>query len=263
MTEPDGMQPIAVEPDATVPVPVGDEAAFTLALPIFEGPLQLLLHLIESRQLDVLSVPLAEVADAYVEHLARNPVDAANLSEFVSIAAQLIFLKSRRMLPTEPLPPIPTGADEPDEEELRRRLLEYRALRDAAVALGERDGAAPVMRREPRESDLPEAPTEPLPVDVLVAALDRLAAIPEPAPPPPEIVAREVTIGQQIGVLQAALSRGGRVVLQTILAGCRSRTEAAVTFLATLELVRRRQVSAAQDDLFGPIVIEALPEAGR
>jgi len=262
MTQADGMQPIAVEPDATVPMPVGD-GAFTLALPIFEGPLQLLLHLIESRQLDVLSVPLAEVADAYVEHLARHPVDAANLSEFVSIAAQLIFLKSRRMLPAEPLPPIPDGTDEPDEEELRRRLVEYRALRDAAVALGERDGAAPVVRREPRESDLPEAPTEPMPVAVLVAALDRLATIPEPAPPPPEIVAREITIGQQIGVLQAALSHGGRVVLQAILARCRSRTEAAVTFLATLELVRRRQVSAAQEDLFGPIVIEALPQVGR
>jgi hypothetical protein len=65
-----------------------------LALPVFEGPLQLLLHLIEARQLDILTVPLAEVADAYVEHLARHPVDAANLSEFVSIAAQLIFLKS-------------------------------------------------------------------------------------------------------------------------------------------------------------------------
>lgn len=261
MTQPDRMQPIAVEPDATVPMPVGEEA-FTLALPVFEGPLQLLLHLIESRQLDVLSVPLADVAEAYVEHLTRNPVDAANLSEFVSIAAQLIFLKSRRMLPTEPLPPIPDGAEEPDEEELRRRLLEYRALRDAAVALGQRDGAAPAMRREPRETDLPEAPTEPMPVDMLVTALDRLAAIPEPAPPPPEIVAREVTIGQQIGVLRAALSHGGRVVLQAILASCHSRTEAAVTFLATLELVRRRQLSAAQDELFGPILIEALPEAG-
>ena len=261
MTQADGMQPIAVEPDATVPLPIGDEA-FSLALPIFEGPLQLLLHLIESRQLDVLNVPLAEVADAYVEHLARHPVDAANLSEFVSIAAQLILLKSRRLLPAEPLPPIPDGVDEPDEEELRRRLLEYRALRDAAITLGERDASTPVMRREPRESDLPEAPTEPLPVTILVAALDRLAAIPEPGAPPPEIVAREITIGQQIGVLQAALSRGGRVVLQTILARCRSRTEAAVTFLATLELVRRRQVSAAQEDLFGPIVIEALPETG-
>ncbi len=118
------------------------------------------------------------------------------------------------------------------------------------------------MRREPRESDLPEAPTEPMPVGVLVSALERLAAIPEPVAPPPEIVAREITIGQQIGVLRQALSRSGRVVLQTILARCRSRTEAAVTFLATLELVRRRQVIARQDELFGLIVVETLPESG-
>lgn len=255
------MQPIEVVPGAAVAVPIGEEE-FTVALPVFEGPLQLLLHLIESRQLDVLTVPLAEVADAYVEHLARNPVDAAHLSEFVAIAAQLIYLKSKRMLPSEPLPPLPDGADELDEDELRRRLLEYRALRDAAVSLGERDGSAPLMRREPRESDLPEAPTEPMPVAILVAAIERLAAIPEPVAPPPEIVAREITIGQQIDVLREALARSGRIVLQTILAGCRSRTEAAVTFLATLELVRRRQVTARQDDLFGPIVVESVPEAG-
>ena len=253
------MQPIAIEADAGIPVPMGD-AAFTLALPIFEGPLQLLMHLIESRQLDVLTVPLAEVADAYVEHLTRHPVDAANLSEFVATAAQLILLKSRRVLPAEPLPPVPDASDEPDEDELRRRLIEYRALRDASVLLGARDGRAPLMRREPRESDLPEVPAEPMPVAVLVSALERLAAIPEPVAPPPEIVAREVTIGQQIAVLQAALARGGRIVLQSVLARCRSRTEAAVTFLATLELVRRRQVTARQDDLFGPIVIESAPE---
>ena len=253
------MDPIAVEAAAAVAIPVG-EGEFTVALPVFEGPLQLLLHLIESRQLDVLTVPLAEVADAYVEHLARHPVDAANLSEFVAIAAQLILLKSRRMLPAEPLPPVPDGSDEPDEEELRRRLLEYRALRDASIALGERDGLSPLVRREPRESDLPEVPAEPLPVGVLVAALEALAAIPEPVAPPPEIVAREITIGQQIAVLRQALSGGGRVLLQTILARCRSRTETAVTFLATLELVRRRQVRAEQHELFGPIVIEAAPE---
>jgi segregation and condensation protein A len=256
----DGMEPIEVRRDAAVAVPVGDEPEFTLALPVFEGPLQLLLHLIESRQLDILTVPLAEVADAYVEHLARTPVDPASLSEFVAIAAQLIFLKSKRMLPAEPLPPLPEGTDEPDEDELRRRLLEYRSLRDAAVSLSARDGTAPLMRREPRESDLPEAPTEPMPVIVLAAALERLAAIPEPAAPPPEIVAREITIGQQIGVLRQALSEGGRVVLQAVLARCRSRTEAAVTFLATLELVRRREVTARQDDLFGPILIESAPE---
>jgi segregation and condensation protein A len=252
------MEPIAVESDATVAVPVGD-ASFRVELPVFEGPLQLLLHLIESRQLDVLTVPLAEVADAYVDHLTRHPVDATNLSEFVAIASQLIFLKSRRMLPSEPLPPMPDGSDEPDEDELRRRLIEYRALRDASAALGERDGVAPVMRREPRDADLPAVPAEALPVSVLVDALEALAAIPEPEPPPPEVVPREITIGQQIEVLRHALSRGGRVILQTILASCRSRTERTVTFLATLELVRRRQVTAQQTDLFGPIVIESAP----
>lgn len=254
---PEGMEPIAVEPSAGVALPVGDPA-FTVDLPVFEGPLQLLLHLIESRQLDILTVPLAEVADGYVTHLAHHPVDAANLSEFVAIAAQLIYLKSRRILPAEPLPPMPDAADEPDEEELRRRLLEYRALRDAAVALGARDGIAPAMRREPREADLPEARSEPLPVAVLVGALEALASIPEPVAPPPEIVAREITIGQQIDVLRAAMSHGGRILLQTILARCQSRTEAAVTFLATLELVRRRQVRAEQGDIFGPILIEAV-----
>lgn len=256
------MEPIPVEGEVSVAVPVG-EAEFRLELPVFEGPLQLLLHLIESRQLDVLTVPLAEVADAYVEHLARNPVDVGNLSEFVVTAAQLIFLKSKRMLPTEPLPPLPEGADEPDEEELRRRIIEYRSLRDASVALGERDGVAPVMRREPREADLPSVPAEPLPVSVLVGAIEALAAIPEPVAPPPQVVPREITIGQQIEVLRRALSGGGRVVLQSVLSRCRSRTEATVIFLATLELVRRRQVTAEQHDLFGPIVIESAPEPGR
>lgn len=261
MTQAERMEPIPIEAAATQPMSVG-APEFTVALPVFEGPLQLLLHLIESRQLDVLTVPLADLADAYVEHLARHPVDAANLSDFVATASQLIYLKSRRMLPADPLPPIPDGTDEPDEEELRRRIVEYRLLRDAAVALGERDGVAPVMRREPRESDLPEAPVEPLPIAVLVDALEALAAIPEPVAPPPEVVPREITIGQQIEVLREALSRGGRVILQSILARCRSRTEAAVTFLATLELVRRREARAEQHEIFGPIVVDALPEAG-
>ena len=260
MTHPEPMQPIAVEADPAVAVPVGPDG-FTLSLPVFEGPLQLLLHLIESRQLDILTVPLAEVADAYVEHLARHPVDSTNLSEFVATAAQLIYLNSKRMMPAEPLPPMPDGTDEPDEHELRRRLLEYRAMRDAAARLGERDGVAPALRREPRESDLPEVPAQPLPAALLAAALDTLAAIPEPVAAPPEVVAREITIGQQITVLRAALAGGGRVLLGTILARCRSRTEAAVTFLATLELVRRRQAVAQQDEIFGPILIEALPEA--
>ncbi len=254
------LHPISVEADLPAAVPVVADAApsFELRLPVFEGPLQLLLHLIESRQLDVLNVPLADVADAYVEHLARHPVDATNLSEFVTIAAQLILLKSRRLLPAEPMPLLMHGEEEPDEEELRRRLIEYRVLRDAAAALGERDMRAPLMRREPREADLPELPSPQLPAAFLSDALERLASVPEPAPPTPEVMVREITIGMQMAALRKAMGRGGHVVLQALLATCRSRTEAAVTVLAALELVRRRQVRVEQDDTFGPIVISPL-----
>ena len=110
------LEPVAILPDPASPIPVGSET-FEVRLPIFEGPLQLLLHLIESRQLDILSVPLAQVADAFVDHLSRTPVDASNLSEFVAIAAQLIWLKSRRLLPGDGPPGIAEGADEPDEED--------------------------------------------------------------------------------------------------------------------------------------------------
>ena len=111
------LQPIAIETEVAA-LPVGAAPDFTVQLPVFEGPLQLLLHLIESRQLDILTVSLAELADGYVTHLARHPVDAANLAEFVAIAAQLIYLKSRRLLPNEPLP-VAGDDDEPSEEELR------------------------------------------------------------------------------------------------------------------------------------------------
>ena len=94
-----------------------------------------------------------------------------------------------------------------------------------------------------------------MPPLLLSEALERLAAIPEPVPAPPQIVAREVTIAMQIATLRGAMGRAGQVVLQRVLAGCQSRTEIAVTVLAMLELVRRRQATVQQDELFGPIVM--------
>jgi segregation and condensation protein A len=241
------------------PIPIEVEPQpFQLQLEVFAGPLDLLLQLIESRQLDVLTVPLAAMADAYVEHLANHPVPADELADFVAIASQLILLKSRRLLPGDALPAGLVAEEEPDEDELRRRLVEYRALRDASRLLGEWDMARPAYRREPREADLPEAAVEPMPPLLLSEALERLAAIPEPAPAPPEVMLREVTIAMQIATLRGAMGRAGQVVLQRVLAGCQSRTEIAVTVLAMLELVRRRQATVQQDELFGPIVLRPI-----
>jgi segregation and condensation protein A len=248
------LEPIPIEAEAT-PAVRGD---FKVQLEVFSGPLDLLLRLIESRQLDVLTVPLADLADAYVAHLAAHPLDAAQLADFVAVAAQLILLKSRRLLPGEPAPAAAPGEEEPDEDELRRRLVEYRALRDVARQLGERDLAMPAFRREPRESDLPVAPTAPLPASLLGELLEVLAAIPEPEQPPPEVVPREITIAMQITALRAAMGSAGKVVLQQVLAACRSRTQVTVTVLALLELVRRREARVEQHELFGPILVEAL-----
>ena len=246
------------------PIPIEVETpAFQLELEVFSGPLDLLLQLIESRQLDVLTIPLAEMADAYVEHLAGHAVAPAELADFVAVASQLILLKSRRLLPAEPMPPGLPAEAEADEEELRRRLLEYRALRDAARELAVWDLARPTYRREPREEDLPEAPVEPLPAGLLAETLQLLAAIPEPEPLPPEVVPREVTIAMQSAAIRAAMGSAGNVVLQRVLAACRSRTEVTVNMLAMLELVRRRQATVEQTELFGPILLRSLsPEAG-
>ena len=234
-----------------------------MRLPVFAGPLQLLLHLIESRQLDVLTVPLAEVADAYVEHLARHPVDPAGLSEFVVIAAQLIWLKSRRMLPGEQDPWPSTTSTSP----MRRSCAAASSSTAPSVTQPQALGSAGPDRaaHAPRASR--ERPAHGLRRDagggLLVEALDRLAAVAEPEPPPPEVVAREITIGMQIRALLDALSASGRVILQSVLATCRSRTEAAVTVLATLELVRRRQVQVRQSTVFGPILRRARGPAAR
>jgi segregation and condensation protein A len=253
--------PIPIETDAPEALPVGPPPEFQVELEVFEGPLPLLLHLIEGAELDILAVPLARVADAYVRYLATHPVEPANLAQFVATAAQLILIKSRSVLPTEPSNQPGLAGEDVDEEELRRRLLAYKAIREAARELGARDGIAPMWRREPRLTDLPEAPLAPLDAVVLPDALARLAAIAEPEPTPPEIVPREVTVGQQVAVLRAALGQTGRLVLQTIIETATSRTERVVTLLAALELVRRRELRATQDTLFGPIILELNPEA--
>ncbi len=247
------LQPIPIEPEFAPRA-----SGFEVQLEVFNGPFALLLHLIESRQLDILSVPLAEVADAFVGYLSTHRVEPVALSEFVAVAARLILIKSRRLLPGEPSPAESVAGDEPDEADLRGRLIAYRALRDAAQRMGELDLLRPLMRREPRDTDLPIVAGPTLGAGLLVEGMLRLAALREAEPAPPEVVAREITMAMQIAALEAALAPTGALILQEILGASRSRTEQTVTLMATLELVRRRVVRVEQAELFGPIRVELI-----
>src|SRR4051812_25701625 len=184
------------------------ESSTQVQLPEFEGPLALLLSLIEARQLDILTVPLGALADAYLDALARlEEGRLGHVSSFVTIASQLILIKSRAMLPRRSDPTDPTAlADEgPDPEaELRARLILYRAYRDAGTDLvAEAVRRVGLFRREPaaaRASGLAgaqQAPAAPVDPARLVRALDRLAAIALPPDLPPEAVARTITITER------------------------------------------------------------------
>jgi len=245
------------------------EGATHVRLDDFDGPLALLLALIEARQLDVLSVPLGGLAEAYLDAVASLEGDRlGNMSSFVAVAAQLILIKSRAILPRPPaasLIPLDDTAD--PEAELRARLLEYRRYRDAGLALGERDGVSRLFRRDAETAAgagragavPPERP--PLPVSALTVALSRLASVVPETPLPVELVSRTITIAERTEIIRAALRGSDTIVLQELLGGVRDRVVVAVTFLAMLELSKRREITLEQAEPWGPIIVRRLPEA--
>lgn len=256
-------------------VQIGDgrrpENATHVQVAEFDGPLALLLSLIEGRQLDVLTVPLGGLADAYLEALAGLEADRlGNVSAFVAVAAQLILIKSRAMLPRQPaVDPSSTDTDDtPDPEAaLRARLLLYRAHRDAGLRLAE--GALErigLFRREPgaaraagvagaRPADVP--PMDPARLANALVGLAMIAPQPEP---PPEVMPRTITLTERAALIRAALRDAPAIVLQELLRGVRDRVVVAVTFLALLELMKRREIVVEQEEPWGPIVARATGE---
>ncbi len=240
------------------------ESATHVRLESFDGPLALLLSLIEARQLDVLTVPLGALADAYLDALAQLDDDRiGNVSAFVAVASQLILIKSRAMLPRAPVAApgqLPDEGTDP-EAELRARLLLYRAHRDAGARLQElaieRIGS---FRREPSAAHAAglagARPADPTPLDpgLLPAALDGLVRLAPPPEPPPEVVPRSITLTERAAAIRAALRDADAIVLQELLHGVRDRVVVAVTFLALLELVKRREIVVEQAEPWGPIV---------
>jgi segregation and condensation protein A len=243
------------------------ETATQVQVAEFDGPLALLLSLIEARQLDVMTIPLGAVADAYLDALGTLEVDRmGNISAFVAIASQLILIKSRQMLPRQaPAGAVPLADEAPDPEaELRARLLFYRAFRDAGASLADEAlRRVGLFRREPgtahsaalagaRPSDAP-----PLSPQLLVRALDGVARIAPPPELPPETVPRTITLTERAAIIRSALRDAPSVVLQDLLQGVRDRVVVTVTFLAMLELMKRREIVVEQAAPWGPIVARA------
>jgi segregation and condensation protein A len=230
---------------------------YQIRLPVFEGPLDLLLHLIEREELDITTVALAQVTDqymAYLEELERRRVK--ELMDFLVIAARLLLIKSLALLPR---PPALSPEAEDVGDELVHQLQLYKRFKEIAALLHQRDEQG--LRGYIRIAPLPHLDPQPDLGDVsvhdlLVAVQEALDAV--PAPPVGEVVTPiTVTIVQQIARIEGQLVRRRQVRFRDVLSEATTRVEIIVTLLALLELIKQDRVRVWQERPFGKILIQS------
>ena len=230
-----------------------------VSTPLFEGPLDLLLHLIERDDLDVTAISLVQVTDQYIAALRSNgQIEMRALADFVAVGARLMLLKSRALLPRTP---DQMTEDDLEVEEiasdLTAQLEEYRAFKNAATYLRDLDesGHRSYARLAPPPADwLPtglEKVTLKKLLNALSKALERLPATPEP-----ELLQRQmINIAERRSNLLSVVRSRGRVAFTRLIAECRSRLEAIVTFMAILDLLKTEDLQAEQSASFGEILL--------
>jgi segregation and condensation protein A len=236
--------------------------SFRLPNSEFEGPLDLLLQLIEHREMDITQVSLAAVADQYLEMIsAPGAIELSALADYLIIAAKLILIKSRMLLPQ---PETATATEETPGDDLVRQLREYKMFKQVAQFLRERNQRG--LRTYPRTAPPPRPqPTtwkiEGVSGDDLANALMRALRIRPDLPQGTLTVPLSVSIDQEIERIIDIARRTPIVQFSHLLHRAQTRVEIIVTFLAILELIKRRQIRATQEGLFGEIVLARRDDA--
>ena len=242
-----------------------EQTSFALSLPAFEGPLDLLLHLIEREELDVTAVSLLAVTEQYLAHLrAADSIDLGQLADFIGIGARLLLLKSRALLPREPGEEVETSVDNDDADSLVAALREYQRFRTLAEDLRAQGDAGSSYRREATPPRLPLASgLDGLVLGDLTAAfrsvLDRIAEAQAAALP--SFTRENVRLRDRIEMLAARLEKDPIISFRRVLESATSQLQIVVDFLAVLELIKIGFLEARQPDAFGEIELVRRPEA--
>jgi segregation and condensation protein A len=221
------------------------DAGFELRLPQFEGALDLLLYLVRSQGLDILDIPIVDVARQYNAYLDRmRELDLEIASEYLVMAATLAYIKSQMMLPR---PKGEEGEEDP-RQELVEQLLEYEKYKKAAESLGAMDGRRDLLyvRDASPPKELTEVETVQATLSDLVTAFERVLSRLESEDINQVIRRENFSIADMMERLVKVLPPGGALSFRELLSVCRSRLERVVMFLALLELVRLGTVSASQ-----------------
>lgn len=243
-------------------------ANYAVRLPAFEGPLDLLLHLIETQALDISAISLVAVTDPYLQTLAQlEEIEPGALADFLIVASRLLYIKSYHLLP-KPRPAPEEDEDEASGDALVRQLLEYRQFKEIAGLLRQREQQG--LRVYVRSAPLPEAPRRlelgEMDVERLRAALRKVLQRMPVEPPLPRVKTYTITVAEQIenvrSILRSRQSDKQPLSFERLLSGSANRLEVVVTFLAVLELFKLGEIDVVQDETFGDILlVPAAPDS--
>jgi segregation and condensation protein A len=229
---------------------------YRVKLDVFEGPLDLLLHLVKKNEVDPSDIPVAIITDQYLAYMGLlQQLDLDIAGEYLVMAATLVHLKSRMLLPTDENPEEDEGED--PRADLARQLLEYQRFKEAAEMLTRRDqldrdvfARLPVRDENETESDLIYDVSLGDLLDALQDVLKRAA--PEVVH---EVILEHISLRERIvAILDILRERSAMLFTEAFPADC-TRLQILTTFLALLELVRTRMVSIQQEERFGPITM--------
>ena len=277
--EGDGTSPRLTTPPSA-DVPSASDAAWSVKLPHFEGPLDLLLHLCQKHELDILEIPIAFVTEKYLEYLAVMQLMQLDLAaDYLVMAATLAHIKSKMLLPAPP-----PGQDDdalPEDEvdprdALIRRLLEYQKYKHAGEQLAARgiEGRDVFLRGTPVEEAAAEglAPLAEIPLFSLVEAFQRVLDRSK-VRLSHDVVADRVSLSERIVELADLIESRKRSTFDELFDGLGTKFELVITFLALLEMTRLKMTRLFQAEPLGPLYVElatvpsdvasASPERGR
>ena len=236
------------------------ETDYKVRLEIFEGPLDLLLFLVKRDEIDIHEISLERITKQYLEYLqAFKELNIDVAGEFVVMAANLLYWKSRSLLPVDQQPP-EEDADEDDPRwELIRQLIEYKKFKEAAEQLHVRELDQEKIFTRHGGTSSEQAPLRLGEVGIfqLINAFQNVIRRIEAREDLQEIFGEHFTVSEKIDIILRRVADGAQLKFSELFGDIASRVEIVVTFLALLELIRLKQVRAMQTNPFGEIEIAA------
>ena len=228
---------------------------YKVKLEVFEGPLDLLLYLIKKDEVDIYDISIERITRQYLEFMeAFKTLDLDVAGEFVVMAANLIYIKSRSLLPAHVQPPEEETDEDDPRWDLIRQLVEYKKFKDAAARLGEREALQNnLFPRMPETVEQPERPLGDVSVFDLINAFNKILKRLNTQEDLREIFEENYTVSDKIDLIMKLMASDVPLKFTELFASAASRTEIVVTFLALLELIRLKQLRSTQDGAFGEI----------